>query len=499
MADQPPPRRTLGDASNIVGPMNFNNIALPADNATNMVMNPALIKLVQSNQFHEMLNENPYDQLTTFSEIWNTVKINGVSDDRVRLNLFPFSLGGNAKAWLHSFEEGLHTQSKMMLDASAGGNINTKTEDEAYELIERMAMSKVVHSERGAQKGGLLYLLANDAMAGQNHLLTQKLDKLTKILAEFPIGVRNVSQTQQLCNLCGGDHINGQCAFPEELQQDVNYIGAQFQYKQGAFNQGSSSQGWKNHPSVGKNQNNSSGPIGGFRQQQPSPLWQQVSNLTKTVRDLSHRFDKFFKVYECHLNSNQASFISSESQIGQLSKTIETTEKNQFRANNDVNSKDECKDILTSHKRKAEGEPTDFENNEKGKEEMMSANEVNEKGSSEDEIELTDEEEDLEEDVIEPKKEGVEFTEEEEEFVVQPQKMKHPPKVEDPGCSTISCVLNECDVGEAMIDSGASINILPKYFLTKFRGLVLKPSSVIVTIADGSMAKPIGMVEDVIV
>ncbi|XP_014506389.1 uncharacterized protein LOC106766150 [Vigna radiata var. radiata] len=286
------------------------------------------------------------------------------------------------------------------------------------------------------------------------------------------MGVRNVSQTQQLCNLCGGDHINGQCAFPEELQQDVNYMGAQFQFKQRAFNQGSSSQGWKNHPNVGQNQNNSSGPVGGFRQQQSSPLWQQ------------------------------ARFRSLESQIGQLSKRIETTEKNQFRANTDVNPKDECKAILTSHKRKAEGEPIDFESNEKGDEEMMSPNEVNEKGSSEDEIELTDEEEDPEEDVIEPEEEEeVEFTEEEEkeEFVVQPQKMKHPSMVEDPGCLTISCVLNECDVGEAMIDSGASISMLPKHFLTNFRGLVLKPSRVIVMVADGSMAKPLGMVEDVIV
>ena len=30
----------------------------------------------------------------------------GVLDDRVRLSLFPFSLGGNAKTWLNSFPEG---------------------------------------------------------------------------------------------------------------------------------------------------------------------------------------------------------------------------------------------------------------------------------------------------------------------------------------------------------------------------------------------------------
>ena len=156
-----------------------------------------------------------------------------------------------------------------MLDASAGGSINRKTEDEAYDLIEDMALNEASQSERGAQKGGILHLPANDAMAAQNHLLNQKLDKLTKVLSELPTGLRNISQTQQLCNLCGGDHINGQCAFPEEMQQDVNYMGNQFPFKQGNFNQGSSSQGWKNHPSIGQNQNNSSGQVGGFRQQQP--------------------------------------------------------------------------------------------------------------------------------------------------------------------------------------------------------------------------------------
>ncbi|XP_014506295.1 uncharacterized protein LOC106766045 [Vigna radiata var. radiata] len=238
-------------------------------------------------------------------------------------------------------------------------------------------------------------------------------------------------------------------------------MGNQFQYRQGNFNQGNYSQGWKNHLSFGQNQSNYSGQAGGFRQQQPSPLWKQ---------------------------------------IGKLSKRIETTEKNQFRANTDVNPKDECKAILTSNKRKAEVEPINFENNEKEDEEMMSVDEVNEKRSSEDEVELTYEEEDPEEEIIEPEDEDeVELTDKEEDLVVQPQKMNHPPKVEDPGCLRISCVLNECDVGEAMIDSGASINMLPKHFLTKFRGLVLKPSSVTVMVADRSIAEPFGMVEDVIV
>lgn len=91
MADQPPPRRTLGDVVNTVGPMHYNSIALPADDATNMVVSPTLIQLVQSNQFHGLSNENPYDHLTTFSEICNTVRMNGVSEDKIKVSLFPFS------------------------------------------------------------------------------------------------------------------------------------------------------------------------------------------------------------------------------------------------------------------------------------------------------------------------------------------------------------------------------------------------------------------------
>lgn len=109
MAERTPQRRTLAYQSNFVGPFHFNSIAMPTDQTTNMVMNLALIHLVQSNQFHGLSNENPCDHLTAFSEICNTVKMEGVSDDRVRLSLFPFSLGGNAKTWLNSFPAGTFT------------------------------------------------------------------------------------------------------------------------------------------------------------------------------------------------------------------------------------------------------------------------------------------------------------------------------------------------------------------------------------------------------
>ena len=50
-------------------------------------------------------HENPYNHLATFLEICNTVKINQVPDNVIRLSLFPFSYAGNAKVWLHPFSQ----------------------------------------------------------------------------------------------------------------------------------------------------------------------------------------------------------------------------------------------------------------------------------------------------------------------------------------------------------------------------------------------------------
>jgi len=53
--------------------------------------------LIQENIFHGLPNENPYAHLATYIEICNTMKITGVPKDAICLNLFSFSLAGEAK------------------------------------------------------------------------------------------------------------------------------------------------------------------------------------------------------------------------------------------------------------------------------------------------------------------------------------------------------------------------------------------------------------------
>ncbi|KAL5169642.1 hypothetical protein HKD37_11G031507 [Glycine soja] len=56
----------------------------------------------QGNLFQGFSNEDPYVHLATYIEIYNTIKIVGVLEGAIRLNLFAFSLVSEAKRWLHS-------------------------------------------------------------------------------------------------------------------------------------------------------------------------------------------------------------------------------------------------------------------------------------------------------------------------------------------------------------------------------------------------------------
>ena len=51
-----------------------------------------LFQLIQGNLFHRLPNEDPYAHLVTYIEICNMVKIIGVPEDAICLNLFSFSV-----------------------------------------------------------------------------------------------------------------------------------------------------------------------------------------------------------------------------------------------------------------------------------------------------------------------------------------------------------------------------------------------------------------------
>ncbi|XP_057513183.1 uncharacterized protein LOC130795179 [Actinidia eriantha] len=73
------------------------------------------------------------------------------------------------------------------------------------------------------------------------------------------------------------------------------------------------------------------------------------------------------------------------------------------------------------------------------------------------------------------------------------------PKYKDPGCPTVSIVIGATTIEHALLDLGASVNLLP-YTVYKKLGLgELKPTSVTLQLADRSVRVPRGIIEDVLV
>ena len=76
---------------------------------------------------------------------------------------------------------------------------------------------------------------------------------------------------------------------------------------------------------------------------------------------------------------------------------------------------------------------------------------------------------------------------------------KSPVKYKDPGCPTISVMIGEMCMEKALLDLGAIVNLLP-YSVYKQLGLgELKPTSIILSLADRFVKIPRGMIEDVLV
>ena len=97
-----PERRTLGDFTmpNISG--SFGGIVALTIANNNFEIKPSIIQMVQNNQFGGLQGEDPYAHILTFLNVCATFKINGVTDDAIRLRLFPFLVKDKAQRWLIS-------------------------------------------------------------------------------------------------------------------------------------------------------------------------------------------------------------------------------------------------------------------------------------------------------------------------------------------------------------------------------------------------------------
>ncbi|KAK4390391.1 Retrovirus-related Pol polyprotein from transposon TNT 1-94 [Sesamum angolense] len=117
------------------------SIAKPNVEANKFEIKPSIIKIIWSSvQFFGLPDEDPNKHLINFLEICDTFKFNGVSNDAVRLRIFPFSLFDNAKDWLQS------------LLAAAGVTIMKKLPSEAFNIIDEITTNFYSYGQERTDK-----------------------------------------------------------------------------------------------------------------------------------------------------------------------------------------------------------------------------------------------------------------------------------------------------------------------------------------------------------
>ena len=78
-------------------------------------------------------------------------------------------------------------------------------------------------------------------------------------------------------------------------------------------------------------------------------------------------------------------------------------------------------------------------------------------------------------------------------------KKELPEKMKDPGSFTIPCIIGGVEIQKALCDSGASINLMPLSVAKQLSLGELIPTTITLQMADRSMVKPEGVLEDVLV
>ncbi|XP_020209235.1 uncharacterized protein LOC109794168, partial [Cajanus cajan] len=481
-------------------------------------------------------------------------------------------------AQLNMFCNGLRPQTKMLLDASAGGSMMMKDSEEAITIIDALAASdyQAHHDRSQPSKRGILELDTQNAILAQNKLLSQQMEEIRKQMSKLQVGSSSRSQQVMRCDFCAGDHPNGQCSISEsEQEEEVNYMnnpGRQGNFS-GNYNQ---NQGWRNNQNQYSGWKQEAGPS--QRQPPQKPYQNQSSYQPDRLSKMEDALTQFMQVSTTNQKNTEASIRNLEVQVGQLAKQLADQQSKNFSANTQVNPKEHCQSITTRRGTViGKGIGDNLRDNNGGEEEKKNGVELeSEKG-----VELNNEADKNEKNKIESQKNESRDGEVKEESkkkgkeVVRPPPVKNlpyphapskkdkerqfarfldiikrlqinipfaealeqmpsyarfmkelltkkrklsedgtveleagcsaiiqkslPQKSRDPGSFTLPVTIGNVSVGKALLDLGASINLMPLSMLQRIGQVEVRPTRMTLQLADRSIKYPHGIVEDLLV
>ncbi|XP_027096167.1 uncharacterized protein [Coffea arabica] len=497
--------------------------------------------------FHGLSGEEPHKHVKEFEVVCSSMKPPGVTEEQIRLRAFPFSLKDAAKDWLYYlpagsittwaqlkkkflekffptsraaslrkeicgikqypdeslyeywerfnklctrcpqhqiseqlliqyFYEGLQSTDRSIIDAASGGALANKTPREAWELIETMAENSQQFGLRESNPPRRVNEVETSS-------LQQQISELTSVVRQLVVG--NVPQVKA-CGICTnmGHHTDLCPILQEEGAEQVNMAGGvpaprrQYDPYSNTYNPG-----WRDHPNFSygnRPQNAFSNRPPGFQQPwQPKPQLSS-SNTGSSLEDIV----KSLATTTAQLQQETRSLTTNMAQLQQETRAL-TMSTNQFQQDTKSGMKD--MEARISHMAIAINR---LESHVYGK--LPSQSEVNPRNVPKYANFLKDL------CVNKRKLRGDERVMVGENVSAVLQR-KLPPKCGDPGMFAIPCKIGHSGVKNAMIDLGASINVMPKSIYDSLNLGPLKEMGIIIQLADRTCAYPDGIVEDVLV
>ncbi|CAJ2638252.1 unnamed protein product [Trifolium pratense] len=245
---------------------------------------------------------------------------------------------------MQMFTQGLRAQTRMILDASAGGSLKNRDETEARELVESMAQNEYrATNDRGAKKkGGVLELDTQTALLAQQKLMTSQMEAMMKLLSNPQVQSSPIGKIDNVrCDFCLQDHPNGGC-FPEG-SEEARYL-ANFRKPYNNNNNGS---GWGN------------GMQGqGTQQQQQRPPSRMEETLNQFMLMTQSNFEAMKSSQATSNKNHEASIKNLEVQMGQLSRQFSMLQnQGGFGGNTHDNPKNETCNGITLRSREIPERP----------------------------------------------------------------------------------------------------------------------------------------------
>ncbi|XP_058726309.1 uncharacterized protein LOC131597641 [Vicia villosa] len=195
----------------------------------------------QINGFRQKDNESLFEAWERYKEMLRLCPYHGLEE------------------WLiiHTFYNGLLYNTRLTIDAAAGGALMDKAYADAYTLIEIMAQnhyqwgserapSERTSGEKSSTKSGMYEISSLDRVNAKVDALTQKIENLTVA----PIAA--VAAVAPNCEICG---MSGHAA--PECHLLVGVSSEPVNYAQGNPYSNTYNPGWKNHPNFSYKNNNS--------------------------------------------------------------------------------------------------------------------------------------------------------------------------------------------------------------------------------------------------